>query len=371
MSAAPVEGRIGFWAAVTVSIPDSGINNHFVCFLSEAFAGFGVDRVIWAWLRPVEDRRSEGAPGRIATCCRNPLWQSLSAMSQRVLVTGGEGLLAFALRTLAPADCEMTFLARMDFDLIAPAQMEERLAALRPDWVVNTAAYNLVEKCEQEREVSWAVNATGPETLAKLCAEKNIRLIHYGTDYVFDGAKGSPYVEADRPNPLNFYGSGKLAGEQAVLAASPQHVVMRTSWVFGSHPTQTKSYVHAVLRAARAGNNLKATTDQASAPTVSDDLARWTIELIQKGGSGLFHAVNDEGVSRFDWTVAILEEAKKLKLVPEQIKVEPVTSDFFKSTMRRPKRSILANGKLAGVLGHSLGSWRSGLRKMLAQEARR
>jgi dTDP-4-dehydrorhamnose reductase len=286
-------------------------------------------------------------------------------MSQRILVTGGDGLLAFALRMLAPADCEMTFLARTDFDLVNPRQMKERLEALRPDWVINTAAYNLVEKCEQERDFSWAVNATGPEALAKLCAEKNIRLIHYGTDYVFDGEKGAAYVEADKPNPLNHYGAGKLAGEQAVLAASPKHVVMRTSWVFGSHPTQTKSYVHSVLRAARAGNNLKATTDQASAPTVSDDLARWTVELIRQGGGGLFHAVNDEGVSRFDWTVGILEEAKELKMISEQIAVEPVTSDFFKSTMRRPKQSILNNGKLTALVGHPLGSWRAGLRACL------
>src|SRR6185312_2068930 len=130
------------------------------------------------------------------------------------------------------------------------------------------------------------------------------------------------------------------------------------------------SYVHSVLRAGRAGSTLKATTDQASVPTVSDDLARWTIELIQKGGEGLFHAVNDGGVSRFDWTIAILEEAKKLNLMSQEIVVEPVTSDHFKSTMRRPKQSVLANGKLAGVLGHPLGSWRDGLRKMLAQEAR-
>jgi dTDP-4-dehydrorhamnose reductase len=292
-------------------------------------------------------------------------------MSQRVLVTGGDGLLAYALRMLAPADCAMTFLSRAEFDLTAKAQMKERLQALRPDWVINTAAYNLVEKCEQERDLSWAVNATGPETLAKLCAEKNIRLIHYGTDYVFDGEKDAPYVEADQPNPLNHYGAGKLAGELAVLAASPKHAVMRTSWVFGSHPTQTKSYVHSVLRAARAGNTLKATTDQASAPTVSEALARWTIELIRQGGSGLFHAVNDEGVSRFDWTLEILQQAKELKLIPEKIAVEPVASDFFKSTMRRPKQSILANGKLTGLLGHPLGSWRAGLRKMLAQEARR
>ena len=292
-------------------------------------------------------------------------------MPQRVLVTGGDGLLAYALRMLAPADCEMIFRSRAEFDLTAPAQMAEQLKTLRPEVVINTAAYNLVEKCEQERELSWTVNATAPEALAKLCAQQNIRLVHYGTDYVFDGAKGAAYLETDVPNPLNHYGAGKLAGEQAVLAASPKHVVMRTSWVFGSHPTQTKSYVHSVLRAARAGNNLKATTDQASVPTYSEDLARWTLELIDKGGVGLFYAVNDEGVSRFDWTRAILEEAKELKMIPDSVVVEPVTSDFFKSTMPRPKTSILGNGKLTALLGHPLASWRGGLRKMLAQEARR
>lgn len=292
-------------------------------------------------------------------------------MPQRILVTGGDGLLAYALRAFASNHCEMTFLSRAAFDLTAPAQMRQQLEAFRPEVVINTAAYNLVERCEQERDLSWAVNATGPETLAKLCAEKGVRLVHYGTDYVFDGAQGAPYVETDAPNPLNHYGAGKLAGERAVLAASPKHVVLRTSWVFGSHPTQTKSYVHSVLRAARAGNNVKATTDQASAPTCSEDLAKWTMELIQTGGAGLFHAVNDEGVSRFDWTRAILQEAVQLGLVSGQIAVEPVTSDFFKSSMRRPLNSILSNGKLAAVLGRPLGSWRFGLRKMLAQEARR
>src|SRR5437868_11490670 len=96
---------------------------------------------------------------------------------RRVLVTGGDGLLAYALRTLAPVDCEMSFLSRAEFDLTTPTQMKDRLEKLRPDWVINTAAYNLVEKCEQERDLSWAVNATGPETLAKICAEKDIRLI--------------------------------------------------------------------------------------------------------------------------------------------------------------------------------------------------
>lgn len=292
-------------------------------------------------------------------------------MSQRILVTGGDGLLAYALRAFASADCEMTFLSRADFNLTNPDQMRTELDGLHPKIVINTAAYNLVERCEQERDLSWAVNATAPENLAKLCTERSIRLIHYGTDYVFDGTQGWPYLETDPPNPLNHYGAGKLAGERAVLAASSNHAVLRTSWVFGSHPTQTKSYVHSVLRAARTGNSLKVTTDQMSIPTFSEDLALWTMELVRKDGAGLFHAANDHGVSRFDWTKAILEDAAQAGLLPATLLVEPVTSDFFKSTMKRPKNSVLSNRNLTEFLGHPLGCWRPGLRKMLAQEASR
>lgn len=289
----------------------------------------------------------------------------------KILVTGGEGLLAHALRELQPPDCGLIFLSHADFDLTVPAQMQTQLEAIRPQVVVNTAAYNLVERCEQERELSWAVNATGPESLAEICAVKGIRLVHYGTDYVFDGGKNAPYTETDPPDPLNHYASGKLAGERAVLSASPNNLVLRTSWVFGSHPTQTKSYVHSVLRAARDGKVLKATTDQISVPTFAADLARWTMELIRRDAEGLFHAVNDEGVSRYDWTKAIWAEAERVGLASKAPAVEPVVTAYFKSPMRRPAYSVLSNQKMTAFLGHPVGSWRDGLRKMLAYEARR
>jgi dTDP-4-dehydrorhamnose reductase len=285
----------------------------------------------------------------------------------KILVTGGDGLLAYALRQLPASDCDLHFLPRGKFDITNPDQMQKQLDALAPQVVINTAAFNLVDRCEQERELSWAVNATAPAALAQLCAGKNIRLVHYGTDYVFDGQKKSPYVETDVPNPLNHYGAGKLAGEQAVLAASPKHLVLRTSWVFGWHPTQAKSFVHSVLKAAREGRPIKTTTDQASVPTFASDLAQWTLELVRASAAGLFHAVNDEGVSRFDWAKIILEEATRAGLVSAAPAVEPVLSSFFSSTMRRPDYTVLANHKLSKQVGHPAGSWRNGLRKMLAQ----
>lgn len=285
----------------------------------------------------------------------------------KILVTGGEGLLAHALRELQPADCSLIFLSRSHFDLTAPARMQEQLDKIAPHVVINTAAYNLVDQCETERELSWAVNAVGPQQLAEFCARADIRLVHYGTDYVFDGQKKSPYSEADTPNPLNHYAGGKLAGEQAVLSRSAKHLVLRTSWVFGGHPTQTKSFVHTILRAARKGHELKATTDQVSVPTFAPDLAQWTLALIRLGATGLIHAVNDEGVSRYDWTLAILDEAVRAGLTPQAPPVEKVTTAFFNSTMRRPTYTVMSNEKLTELLNRRPGSWRPGLRKMLAQ----
>jgi dTDP-4-dehydrorhamnose reductase len=284
----------------------------------------------------------------------------------RILITGGHGLLAHSLREVAAPDLELSFLDLPDFDLTRPETMIRHLDAVRPEVVINTAAYNLVDRCEQERDLSWAVNAEGPKLLAQLCGQRGCQLIHYSSDYVFDGAKASPYTEADTPNPLNHYGAGKLAGEQAVLATAPGNLVLRTSWLFGPHPTQTKTYLHTVMRLAATGTALKATTDQMAVPTYSPDLAGWTLELIQREARGLFHAVNDEGVSRYDWTLAILEDAWELRLLTAQPGVEPVTTDYFTPTMRRPGYTVLGNSKLTDILGRPCGSWRPGVRKMLA-----
>jgi len=286
---------------------------------------------------------------------------------QRILVTGGGGLLAYQLKKIAPRDLEFHFLGHAEFDLANPALMAQRLAELQPQVVINTAAYNLVDRCEIERDLSWAVNAMGPQILAELCSAKNIRLVHYGTDYVFDGAKKSPYNETDVANPVNHYAAGKLAGEQAVLRASSAHLVLRTSWVFDWHPTQVKTFIHTVLKMAREGRPIKAATDQMSVPTFASDLAQWTLELVHKDANGLFHAVNDEGLSRFDWTKSILAEAVHARLISTEPPVGPVLSSFFNATMRRPDYTVMSNQKLSRQLGRPLGSWREGMRKMLAQ----
>ena len=287
----------------------------------------------------------------------------------KVLITGADGLLAHAIKQAAPLGIELVPLPRRDFDITNRAQMAQQLRAHRPAVVLNTAAYNRVDHCEVERDLSWAINATGPATLAQLCAENNCQLVHFGTDYVFDGAKGAPYVEEDVPNPVNHYAAGKLAGELAVLTASETHLVLRVSWLFGWHPTQTKSYVHTVVNLARKGQTLKATTDQSSVPTYVPNLARWTFELVERRASGLLHAVNDEGLSRFEWTRAILDHARRVGVNLPGIDVEPVTTAYFNPTMRRPTYTVLSNAKVTSLLGRPLGSWRPGLEETLRKLA--
>lgn len=284
----------------------------------------------------------------------------------KVLITGVNGLLGSALRQRAVKH-ECTSLGHAEFDLTKPDQMESQLSALRPDAVINTAAWNAVDRCETEREISWAVNAEGPRALAQLCTCFGAKLVHYGTDYVFDGARCVPYMETDSPHPLNHYAAGKLAGERAVLADNPRHLVLRTSWLFGHNPSQPKSYVHTVMKQALAAKPLQAVTDQSSVPTWAPDLADWTFRLLDLDASGLLHTVNDEGVSRWEWTIAILEEARRARLLAAVTEVERVTTDHFSPGMKRPNYTVLDNRNAAALLGCPLGTWRKGLAELLRE----
>jgi dTDP-4-dehydrorhamnose reductase len=137
--------------------------------------------------------------------------------------------------------------------------------------------------------------------------------------------------------------------------------------VFDWHLTQTKTFIHTILKSAREGRPMKSAADQASVPTFASDLALWTLELVHRGAAGLYHAVNDEGLSRFEWAKSILAEVARAGLIPSEPPIEPVSSSLFSTTMRRPDYTVLSNEKLSTELGRALGSWRPGLKKMLAR----
>jgi len=301
-------------------------------------------------------------------CWATPRFQQI-LITMKILITGRRGLLARALIAQRPAGVEVSLLGRELLDLTELGTISSSLEKERPEAVINTAAYNLVDRCEIERDLSWAVNSTGPGELAAQCASRGIALIHYGSDYVFNGEKGIPYLENDLPSPLNHYGTGKLAGEQAVLAASPKHLVLRTSWLFGSNPEIPKTFVHTIAKLAKTQLQIKAAQDQFSVPTSADDLARWTYLLVQKKATGLLHAVNDEPVSRHDWTVAILEELRRAGLRILTNAVIPVPGATFNSAINRPDYSVLNNTAMARLLGEKPGSWRVALGNLIRTHA--
>lgn len=289
----------------------------------------------------------------------------------RILLLGKNGQVGWELqRTLAPLG-EVRALDLPEIDL-ADADGLRRLAReAQPEVIVNAAAYTAVDRAESEAEHAMAVNGIAPGVLAEEARALGACLVHYSTDYVFDGRKREPYVETDLPNPLNVYGKTKLAGEEAVRAVGGAYLILRTSWVYS---LRGGCFVSKVLRWAREQEVLRVVEDQVGSPTWARLLAEATSQVLVSGGrdvfasllvrAGVFHVAGGGSVSRYEWARAILqvdpdrEETGKCELVP-------VSSAEFPSPARRPALSALDCGKLASVFGLSLPGWRECLRLAL------
>ncbi|MGE0358922.1 MAG: dTDP-4-dehydrorhamnose reductase, partial [Burkholderiales bacterium] len=204
----------------------------------------------------------------------------------RILLTGATGQVGWELRkTLAPLG-EVRHLDRFGLNLADVPTLVASVRALQPGIIVNAAAYTAVDKAESERDEAFAVNATGPRVLAEEAKRIGALLVHYSTDYVFDGEKPSPYVEDDPTHPLSVYGESKLAGEQAILKSGCRHLVLRTSWVYGP---RGRNFYLTMLRLAKERPELRVVDDQVGAPTSSLEIARATAALLAKGAQGLYH----------------------------------------------------------------------------------
>ncbi len=281
-----------------------------------------------------------------------------------LLVTGGTGQLATSLARAAPGLAHIVGRPAFDFD------RPDSIAALFDDevpaLVVNAAAWTAVDLAESERDAAWRANATGPGLLAELCARHGTRLIHVSTDYVFDGAKGAPYVESDPVSPTAVYGASKLAGEQAVLAALPGAVVLRTAWVYAE---TGKNFVRTMLNAAARTDRLRVVADQRGCPTNADDLAQAVLSvadhLLGPGApGGIYHACGGGEATWHEFAIAIFAEAAKYGVkVPS---VEPITTADWPTPARRPADSRLDCTKLAAMFGARLPHWRDSLGRAVA-----
>ncbi len=295
--------------------------------------------------------------------------------SHKALILGARGQLAGALRRLAPDGVEVVALERAEVDITDAASIRAALEAHRPDLVWNGAAFNAVDKAEASDGAAQAmqINALGPTLLALACRDFGARLVHFSTDFVFDGRKTTPYKEEDATNPLSIYGASKLAGERATLAASPRHFVVRVERLFGPvEDLQTSggsaakpggNFPMLMLRLGRERERLRIVDDQIAAPSYNPDLARAAWQLVERAEGGLFHLSNAGEVSFADYAERVFAWAG-LSCV-----VERVSSEEYGAPARRPAYSTFSNERAHAVGVEPLRAWDAALREFLEHHA--
>jgi dTDP-4-dehydrorhamnose reductase len=263
----------------------------------------------------------------------------------RILLTGIHGQVGWELqRSLQPLG-EIFAFARGGFDLANPDGMHAVLREIKPDIIVNPAAYTAVDKAESETERATAINATAPGILAEYAKQQDTLLIHYSTDYVFDGSKPSAYSEDDPVCPINAYGRGKLAGEHAIQAVGCRHLIFRCSWVYG---LRGQNFLRTMLRLARERDELRVVADQTGAPTWCRMIAETTALAIARytGQQGIYHLAAAGATTWYGFATAIIAAAAERGLLERIPAVRRITSADFPAPARRPANSRLNCNRL-------------------------
>jgi dTDP-4-dehydrorhamnose reductase len=267
----------------------------------------------------------------------------------RILLTGRNGQVGWELGQMLPALGELVATDRSTLDLADVDSIRRALRQAKPDVVLNAAAYTAVDKAEAERAQATQVNAIAPGVLGEEAKRLGALLVHYSTDYVFDGEKRAPYTEDDAPNPLGHYAHSKLEGERAIVAAGCRHLILRPSWVYGP---RAANFYQIIRRKAQANEPMLMVDDQTSVPTPSAFLAEQTVALLKRGASGLLHLVPSGHATRYDFARAVVTTMKSRSTV------EAVKSDRFPSAARRPAYSVMSSASAGTLLGEVFPDWR-------------
>ena len=277
----------------------------------------------------------------------------------KVLVTGSAGMLA---KDFIP------LLSERGYEVLAPLEdklditnlrvVKDVVGKLAPELIINCAAYTDVDGAEKQEHRALIVNGLGVQNLCLLCQERSMPLVHFSTDYVFDGTKPGPYTIYDKTNPINAYGRSKLLGEKYVLWLLSKFYLIRTSWLFG---LQGKNFIETMLELGQKQKQLSVVTDQKGCPTWTCHLAEATIALIETGRYGIYHVTNSEPTTWFDFTKEIF------RLSGINTAVMAVTSEQFPRPAKRPSNSVLDHFPLKEVIGRDMPSWKEALKEYLAQ----
>jgi dTDP-4-dehydrorhamnose reductase len=271
----------------------------------------------------------------------------------KILILGHKGMLGSDLFLRLFAFHELTGKDIEDFDIASKASCEETIAETEPDVVINAAAYTNVDGCESDRDTCFSVNAEGVKNIALACRQKRIKIVHFSTDYVFDGKKRTPYVEDDTCNPLNVYGKSKLAGEEYLQQISDNFLLIRSAWLYGKNG---KNFVKTIIEKARTEKLLKVVDDQVGSPTFTWDLAAAVQLLIEGQHNGIFHITNRGNCSWYGFTLKILKTA-----CVTGVTVEPIKSDALARPAVRPHYSVLTCRKFFETTGKTMRYWQVAL----------
>lgn len=284
----------------------------------------------------------------------------------RVVVVGASGQLGTDL-VGALADWDLVPLTHADLDICDFVYTRKVLKDAKPNIVINAAAFNRVDDCEEEVTKAFWVNAFAVRNLAQVCVDVNCALVHVSTDYVFDGRKGTPYTEGDPPNPLNVYGVSKVAGECFVRSICPKHFVVRTSGLYGIAGSRTKggNFIETMIRLAEKEQAIRVVNDQVLMPTYTKDLAGKLKELVQTKAYGLYHITNSGECSWYEFAQAIFDA------LGVNADLKRTTSAEFGAKARRPAYSVLAHAGLRQAGLDELRPWAEALKGYIAEEGNR
>lgn len=276
----------------------------------------------------------------------------------KVIVAGSKGMLAQDLIPLLTEQHETSLFDQEQIDITDQERVFEFVGGVKPDLVINCAAYNQVDQAETDRETAFRVNADGVRHLALACKEFESVLCHFSTDYVFDGRSNRPYQPDDEPNPVSVYGQSKRAGEVFVQSILDHYYLIRTSSLYGKHGP---NFVRTILRLAQEGDMLRVVEDQVMSPTWTVNLARGTIRLIESGSFGTYHLTDrtDGGISWFEFAQEIL------RLRGLDNRVEPATSEEFNRPAKRPAYSVLDTSLFTQCSGYEPMPWQDSLRHFM------
>ena len=297
----------------------------------------------------------------------------------RILITGSNGQLGYELERTAPEGFELICVDVDQLDITSEQTISDFFQSKKPNAVINAAAYTAVDKAETDKELAYAVNATGPELLAKACAQADIPMVQVSTDFVFDGTQSRPYAPEDQPAPVSVYGDSKLKGEEAVInALGNKAAIIRTAWVYSAHGN---NFVKTMLRLMKEKDQLGIVADQIGTPTWAKTLAQtcWQScnQLLTKKTpnsltalkpySPIYHWTDAGAASWYDFAVAIQEEALTQGLLEKSIHIKPIPASAYPTPAKRPAFSVLNKTSSYEDLEMPQTHWRENLREMLKE----